>query len=40
MKSEIDEARVKTNDEIQKQPYSKVTSAYDELKDKYLNDSL
>jgi hypothetical protein len=37
MKSERDEAWVKTNDEIQK---PKVTSAYDELKDVYLNNSL
>jgi hypothetical protein len=40
MKSERDEARVTTNDEIQKQTYSKVTSANDELKDRYLNNSL
>ena len=39
LKSERDKAWVTTNNEIQKQQYSKITRAYDELKDKILNNS-
>jgi hypothetical protein len=39
LKSERDKAWVMPNNEIQKQPYSKETSTYDELKDNILNNS-
>lgn len=37
LKSERDKEWVMPNNEIQKQPYSKETSTYDELKDNILN---